>query len=1572
MKNQRSIWRHVALVFLINCCVLPVNAEDIDIFLGTGEVPDGARPNVLFILDNSTSMASPLSNTGISRMQTMKESFSEVINSVTGVNVGFMRFNAPGGSVAYPVRNIDEVVTATVSVSPSLIESSDDAVEFLGDNSVDLDGDSLHLGSTTLPGASSTESTVTVRAATVQSEERGNSGRALGVPGDFSFDSRTRLGLQFSNLGIPSGATIDEARIVFTSNGRSSGAVTYDIYGELTPDAAAFSFLNNDLRNRLGMRTAAVASWSVASDWGENIAYRTEDLSAVVQEIIGQGGWSDDNTITFLFDANSGSSDRSVYMLPAGTPSAEQVARAPALFIRYTTLGAPVSSVNAVGIRFSDVSIPKGARVTRAVLNFHASETTSTPSNYNIAIENSGNTATFSNDARSVTGRPRHPDIVTWSVTDDWAVDQPIIGPDVTSLVQRVVSDNADWCGNNALSFVIVPADMTSSRRVYSYDHNPNMAPTLDISFEPGTGCVNEYYSAATAATEDDAVEAGSRNVDNSLDRLYVKSGELAALRFRTLPIVQGATIQEAYLDLTAYPYGEDGFASPAQEGNTGAITITIHGEATDNAMGIPESKGNISDRLLTTNSVQWTPTDWVGRASYRSPDLSPILNEIFARGGWSQGSSMTFVLSATGANGRGVMSWDGGAGYAPQLTMKIADGGFDASNNTVRTYLNAAVGALEPRTWSPLVDTYYEAARYFRGETVYYGQARGIFDQRQGNTEQRYKRISTPDSWRDGGAHTLPAGCLASDSSAVACESEAITGFSSSPSSSTSKTYISPITNGCQSNHIVILTDGHTDNLHQETRDGINSWVGGNCQNDVGNVDEQCARTLASYLAGTDHNASLDGNSTITTHTIAFNADQGTARRFMQEIAANGGGQYRLASSGAELVTAISEILRHIIVTNTTFTTPGATVNQFNRLNHRNEIYFSLFRPDANPKWIGNLKRYRVAGNPPVIVDQNNEYAVDDTTGFFKSTAKSFWSTEIDGDDVGLGGAAYALVDEPAERAIYTYLPDLINADPSLIAPVNAFYEGNTAITEAMLNAADGTERTQILQWARGVDLKDWDGDGNVLEMRQQMGDPLHSTPAVVTYGGTDAAPDITIFFGTNEGALYAIDADDGTETFAFVPETSFGILKKLYQNSDAYTHPYGVDGSPVAWVYDANNNQQIDAGSDHVYLYFGLRRGGRDYYGLNVTDRGSPSMLWHIEGGQGDFVHLGQSWSTPVKAKVKIGNDIKDVLVIGGGFDPALDDSPNNRIENTIGNAVYIVDAEDGERLWWAGNSVRAVEGLHDSRMKYAIPAEVATVDIDGDGLLDQMYVGDLGGQVWRFDVHNGSSAASLVTGGVMASIGDNNAADFRRFFFTPDVGYLSRNGSPTLAIAMGSGAINEPLDELTNDRFYMFFQSDVFSAPETVATVTESDLSNRTDDFGASDVNVAEAGWFVELENDGEKSLSTPVIISNRVIFTTYEPAVPDDATCTAVAGLGRVYLMNALNADPTDDLDSSGSLGKEDRRRRLNAASIPPSPKVLFPEEADQPLLLVGPDQPLDDIDLSITADWKKVYWFEQDD
>src|SRR5690606_36220252 len=110
--------------------------------------------------------------------------------------------------------------------------------------------------------------------------------------------------------------------------------------------------------------------------------------------------------------------------------------------------------------------------------------------------------------------------------------------------------------------------------------------------------------------------------------------------------------------------------------------------------------------------------------------------------------------------------------------------------------------------------------------------------------------------------------------------------------------------------------------------------------------------------------------------------------------------------------------------------------------------------------------------------------------------------------------------------RKVYTYggiSGDLAGHESNLL------HEDNALLTKALLDIEIETNayRTDLLKWARGVDVLDDDDDGSFSDVRRYLGDPLHSKPVVITYGDTLEEPDITIFMTTNEGFLHAFDAD-------------------------------------------------------------------------------------------------------------------------------------------------------------------------------------------------------------------------------------------------------------------------------------------------------------------------------------------------------------------------------------------------------------------------------------------------------------
>lgn len=839
--------------------------------------------------------------------------------------------------------------------------------------------------------------------------------------------------------------------------------------------------------------------------------------------------------------------------------------------------------------------------------------------------------------------------------------------------------------------------------------------------------------------------------------------------------------------------------------------------------------------------------------------------------------------------------------------------------NSANRTSFINTVNTLSSNGSTPLAETLYEASLYFRGQTVKYGA------------------ISSP-------AHNV----------------------SSVLDSSDTTKYKSPIEYQCQKNFVVYMTDGDptsdtdADTLIKGLPDFTKITGKSACVGD-------CLDEMAQWMYNSDMRSDLNGNQNVSTFTIGVNIDTS----LLLDTAKKGGGKFFPTYGSVDLSNAFTSILTDILAVNTTFIAPSVTVNAFNRLNHRDDLFYAVFRPAGSPNWPGNVKHYKLAGYPSEIVDANGKAAVDTTTGFFSGTSRSIWTLDADapdGDNVAKGGAAGMLT---ISRNIYTYLNSAAPNKVDLTAPENKFHEDNTAITKAMLNITTETDdyRTNLLKWSRGIDVLDDNENNDTTDARRSIGDILHSKPVLVTYGGTDTNPDITMFVGSNEGFIHAIDVKDGTERFAFIPKELLGNLDTLFDNAPGAKHPYGMDGPITAWHKDVNGDQlvldtsgNIEA-NETVYLYAGMRRGGNHYYALDVTNRKYPKLLWQIDGGTGDFAKLGETWSRPTIAAVKLydGTTQKGryVLIFGGGYD-TNQDIAGIPSDDTIGNAIYIVDAVTGKRLWWASSDTNADLVLPD--MLNSIPSDITIKDIDGDGYADRLYVGDTGGRVWRIDINNNSNtgSSSLATGGILAKLGGSTEADNRRFYYAPDVALTTTMaGTDVMAVAIGSGYREHPLNIAIHDKMYVIYDKDVYKLPADgdhdgkpdYPAYSETDLYNATANTlglatGSALVTAQTAfnaahGWYINLVDStnayiGEKILAKTTIINGMILFSSFTPVANTQANaCAPSQGTATLYAVRLYNAAPAADLRNDGtSFSTADRSTTLVRGGIPPEPTILY--------------------------------------
>ncbi|MDX1405801.1 MAG: PilC/PilY family type IV pilus protein, partial [Woeseiaceae bacterium] len=827
------------------------------------------------------------------------------------------------------------------------------------------------------------------------------------------------------------------------------------------------------------------------------------------------------------------------------------------------------------------------------------------------------------------------------------------------------------------------------------------------------------------------------------------------------------------------------------------------------------------------------------------------------------------------------------------------------------RTAALAAVDSLNPNDHTTIAESAYESALYWLGLPAEFGEV-------------------------DGDNENFTDHAILVDPTAGAGSQE----------------YIQPELSACAKNYNVLLSDGRAGSNDDKT-EGLTPTLPGYqaatgrtvCDDVVASEDDGiCIDDIAEYLFKTDISpdatGGLPGDQNVIMHTVGFAIDTEN----LASAAARGGGTYYQADDGPQLAAAFLEIVNTIADRDLSFVAPAVSVNAFNRTQNLNDLYMSVFKPRNRVHWPGNLKKYKIVAGE--ITDANGTAAVDPATGFFKDTSKSFWTTgSTDGANVQMGGAARALPD-PATRNLYTNNSgSALSGGTNLLTPSNAgaFTDADFGLT----GSASEPTIDEIIRWARGEDLLDEDDDP-ATTVRYAMGDPLHAEPAAVVYGGTETNPDVVVYTATNDGYLHAINGTNGQELWSFVPKEMLTRFSQLYFDSTQKYKSYGIDGSVVSIVKDDNDDGIVN-GSDFVYLIFGLRRGGFNYYALNVTNKNSPELLWQVT-----YPEMGESWSTPVVTRMDINaagiNADKAVVVLGGGYDTVHDTSvyPNTAAD-AVGNGIHILDLVSGARLWRAGNDAGA--DLQIAGMTRSIPSQVRVVDMTGDGFADRMYAADLGGQILRIDMKNGQAPGSFATGGVIAQLGAEGdpVQDFavtRRFFNTPDVSIFEDRleNKRFISINIGSGYRAHPLDESAEDAFFSIRDPDVFNQL-TQADYNGYDIVTIGDlvEVSGSVKTVIPAdkrGWKFTLPSN-QKVLADSVTFDDVVTFVAFAPEENSSDPCAPSFGKNFLYRVSVENGDPVvNNLDTVDPADADDERmEELAQGGIAPTPTILFPSPDD---------------------------------
>ena len=766
---------------------------------------------------------------------------------------------------------------------------------------------------------------------------------------------------------------------------------------------------------------------------------------------------------------------------------------------------------------------------------------------------------------------------------------------------------------------------------------------------------------------------------------------------------------------------------------------------------------------------------------------------------------------------------------------------------------------------------------------------------------------------------------------------------------------------NWCRSNVIVLLTAGSPDRVDPDIE---TDYQGMPCDTmaPFSSADNQpglCAQEIVQQAYGNDlmpedNYPGWKGKQHIVTYSAGIQTTENSeAESFLKNIAYRGGGKYYPVQTAANLRTALREIIDEA---NTSipysYTPPAIQHNPDKSTISGNFIYVPVFRPEVGKFWKGNLLKYKTGldkDGARYIRDQNNNDVFKDGYTLHDDIQDYWSSTEAKGN------GASSKMSSTATRKLYSWLDgeskDLTRIPAASSISPNRVHADNSKVISTMLGVRAADERLAVLKWVNWqyTDQKE-DTDDKTNNKIMPMAAPLHTKPVVAEYQNNKDV----VFINTTDGILHAFNAGGetaggGNELWAFIPQPLLANLATLKRNPPSSIPNYGLDGPLI--TYDT-----IDNGVSRKFVVFAMRRGGRSLYALDISERTAPKLAWQINGGHSaGFERLGQTWSAPRFLKMELnGGAVKDVLVFGGGYDPAQDRA-TSRTDDNYGNAVYVIDAISGERLAYFSVDAEVENSafsLKIASMKNGIIGFLP-VDINSNGITDRLYVTDVGGRIFRIDIPDSDFSETAISGGMIADV-NMNGGGYQRFFNTPEVSYYSRGGEQLLAILVASGFLPRPLNNTVTDRFYMIKDPATWSAPRdsngdiSYSSVTEDDLydasDNRIQQGSITEIKqartelAAKRGWFIDLIDEGAKQkVFSKVRIFNSIIsFTTFQGERSSGVdSCTATSSMGHhsIYAIRLQDGTAALDINKDNELDASDRSATLPSSGLPAAPIVV---------------------------------------
>ena len=248
----------------------------------------------------------------------------------------------------------------------------------------------------------------------------------------------------------------------------------------------------------------------------------------------------------------------------------------------------------------------------------------------------------------------------------------------------------------------------------------------------------------------------------------------------------------------------------------------------------------------------------------------------------------------------------------------------------------------------------------------------------------------------------------------------------------------------------------------------------------------------------------------------------------------------------------------------------------------------------------------------------------------------------------------------------------------------------------------------------------------------------PTGAGPTYAKFAASVSRRSPTVYVGSNDGMVHAINALDGQERFAYMPNM-------LITNKKAteYTNP--THSQLVTGVDSRLRVQDVFIrGQWRTVLVGSMRLGARGIFALDITDPttfGAANVLWEFTNASTGGAALGYTYDSANIMRLNTG---KWVVVVSSGYfpttnlDPRGQPDPASTDPNKDKTSLFVIDLETGTRI----AEIQTTIAPQTLPLSFGLSTPAA-YDLNSDQIDDIVVAGDLVGNLFRFDLTSADPA-------------------------------------------------------------------------------------------------------------------------------------------------------------------------------------------------------------------------------------